>query len=264
MADGLNVMEMWNGRGLSLPALGGPAESFGGLLLGLRSDSVTSTVMPDGGSVKAVFNAGNFGGHWPSKTEITTTLLLSSRAFDMRIVARNAGGEPEPVGIGWMPKFAVLGGDRNSIMLRMPQSERIERGTDGVPTGRLLPVAGTPYDFTARNGTQLGTVSLNDTFVHMKPELLDNGPEVDLRDPGNNFELRLTALTPVIKAMRVYAPADKPFVTIDPMSNYDDALGREWPKGEDTGTVVLQPGQSMQWNIRLEIFPLTNHQSVLP
>ena len=44
-------------------------------------------------------------------------------------------------------------------------------------------------------------------------------------------------------------------------SNYDDPFGHEWAKDEDTGMVVLQPGQSMQWKIRLEIFSLSSTDS---
>jgi hypothetical protein len=45
-------------------------------------------------------------------------------------------------------------------------------------------------------------------------------------------------------------------VSIDPQTNYDDPFGREWPKDEDTGMAVLDPGKSVQWKIRLEIFSL--------
>ena len=88
------------------------------------------------------------------------------------------------------------------------------------------------------------------------PALLDNGPAVELRDPESDYGLRVTAISPTIKAIHIYAPPDENFVSIDPQFNYDDPLGREWPKDEDTGMVVLQPGQSVQWKIRLEIFSL--------
>jgi hypothetical protein len=86
---------------------------------------------------------------------------------------------------------------------------------------------------------------------------MDIGPVAELRDPASNYGLRLTAMSSNIKAMRVYAPTGAAFVSIDPQFNYDDPFGREWPNGEDTGMVMLQPGQSVQWKIRLEIFSLT-------
>ena len=64
-------------------------------------------------------------------------------------------------------------------------------------------------------------------------------------------------MTPTIKAMRAYAPAGAGFVSIEPQFNYDDPFGREWAADEDTGMVVLQPGQTVEWKIRLEIVSLS-------
>jgi aldose 1-epimerase len=61
--------------------------------------------------------------------------------------------------------------------------------------------------------------------------------------------------------MRVEAPADGNFVSIEPQYNYDDPFGREWGKDVDTGMVVLQPGQSTQWKVRLELIALSGSQS---
>jgi galactose mutarotase-like enzyme len=103
-------------------------------------------------------------------------------------------------------------------------------------------------------------MALEDSFTDLQQGLLDSGPSAELSDPANGFGLRLTALSPTIKTMRVVAPADGDFVTIDPQFNYDDPLGREW--GKDTGMVVLQPGQSTQWKVRLEIYSLSDAGSM--
>jgi galactose mutarotase-like enzyme len=91
--------------------------------------------------------------------------------------------------------------------------------------------------------------------------LLDNGPIAELRDPKGNYGLRITMMSPAIKAIHVSAPANASFISIDPQFNYDDPFGHEWAKDEDTGMVVLQPGQTVQWKIRLEIFSLTSNPS---
>ena len=130
----------------------------------------------------------------------------------------------------------------------------------GLPSGVLLPVAGTAYDFSSRNGAALGEVSLNDTFVHLKSSL-DSAPIVELRDPAARYGLRITALSSTIKAIHVFSPSNSEFVSISPQMNYDDALGREWPMHEDTGMVQLSPGQTVEWKIRLELFALTNPSS---
>jgi galactose mutarotase-like enzyme len=262
---------MWRGERLILPS--DPRDSYGaggtvaagGLLLKLASDSVNTNVMPDGGEARASFTAGDFDGHWLSKTEIATTVQMSGKAIDIRVVARNTGTTPEPIGIGWHPRFAILNGHRGQMMLRLPQGMRVDvkdRRT-GQLSGRLVPVEGTEYDFTGRVGAQLGALNLDDSFVHLRQAMMENGPVAELRDPENDYGLRIIAMTSTIKAIRVYAPLDGSFISIQPQFNFDDPFGREWAKDEDTGMVVLQPGQTTQWKVRLEIFSLsesrTNH-----
>jgi galactose mutarotase-like enzyme len=261
-----NVMTVWRGMRLTLPAEAknsyGTGVAAAGLFLKQASDSVSDNVMPDGGETQATFEPGNFDGHWPSRTEIRTTVSLSGRAINLKIVALNTGDTAEPIGIGWHPRFAILNGNRAQMRLRLPQAMRVEvkdRRT-GQLSGRLLPVENTEYDFTGRTGAQLGALNLDDIFVHLRTGLLEDGPVAELRDPASGYGLRITAMTSTIKAIRVYAPLDGSFISIEPQFNYDDPFGREWPKDEDTGMVVLQPGQSTQWKIRLEIFPLSSGQ----
>lgn len=263
--DNASVTTNWRGHSFSLPV--DPegdhnvtrAASVGGLLLKQQAGTVKSTVMPDGGQAQATYDAADFNGRWISHTKITTTVQLNGRALEMSISAQNTGDQAEPMGIGWYPRFAIQSKDRAEILLKLPHALRAEV-TDrrsGLPSGKLLPVEGTPYDFTGRNGARLGEMSLDDSFVHLKKELLDSGPVAELRDPKSNYGLRITALSPAIKVIRVNAPSNASFVSIDPQFNYDDPFGQEWTKGEDTGMVVLQPGQTAQWRVRLEIFSLT-------
>jgi len=259
----------WHGIRLTLPTDekdsygAGGAVAAGGLLLKQTSDSVNTNVMPDGGEVQATFRPGNFDGRWPSQTEFATTVELSGSAITLKIVARNTGNTAEPIGIGWHPRFAILNGRRGQMRLRLPQGLRVDvkdRRT-GELSGKLLPVEKTEYDFTGQDGAQLGALNLDDTFVHLRVGLMEDGPVAELLDPENDYGLRITAMTSTIKAMRVYAPLDGSFISIEPQFNYDDPFGREWPKVEDTGMVVLQPGQSTQWRIRLEIFSLSSTQT---
>jgi aldose 1-epimerase len=266
---GNSLVTTWRGIRLELPTdakdsygVGG-AMAAGGMLLKQASESVTTNVMPDGGEAQAIFRPGNFGGHWPSQTEVTVTVIMSGKAIDLKVVARNTGNTAEPIGIGWHPRFAILNGHRGQMMLRLPQGQRVEvkdRRT-GQLSGRLLPVEGTEYDFTAREGARLGALNLDDSFVHLRAGLMEDGPVAELRDPENDYGLRLIAMSPTIKAMRVYAPLDGSFISIEPQFNFDDPFGHEWTREEDTGMVVLQPGQSTQWKIRMEIFGLSSTQT---
>jgi aldose 1-epimerase len=263
--DGASISTVWRGARLNLPndakdSYGvSSAMAAGGLLLQRPSDSITTNVMPDGGEAQATFHPGNFDGRWPSQTEFTETAELSGKRITLKVIARNTGNTAEPMGIGWHPRFAILNGHRGQMMLRLPEGMRLEvkdRRT-GQLSGRLLPVEKTDYDFTGRNGAEIGALNLDDSFVHLKTGLMESGPVAELRDPENDYGLRITAVTPTIKSIRVYAPLDGSFISIEPQFNYDDPLGKEWANNEDTGMVVLQPGQSTQWKIQLEIFSLS-------
>jgi aldose 1-epimerase len=252
-----HVTTAWRSHTMTLPALEGAAQ--GGLMLQEPAEAAATTAMPDGGEAQATFDASDFGAHWPSKTAVTVTVLLSSRAIELTVAARNTGDMAEPIAIGWRPRFAVQDGNRQQLRLHIPGEMRVDVGdhAHGQPTGKLLPVAGTPDDFTSPGGVALGVMDLDDCFVDLHQELLESGPVAELTDPASDFGLRLTALTPTIKAIRVVAPANADFVLIDPQFNYDDPFGKEWDKDEDTGMVVLQPGQTTQWRVRLEIYSLS-------
>jgi aldose 1-epimerase len=264
--DGESVMAVWEGQTVVLPAASqtgeGAPTAVGGLMLKRQSNTVETHVVPDGWQSRVVYEAGGFDGHWLSTTEVTTQVLLTSRVMEIAVTATNTGTIAEPVGIGWRPRFAIPGGDRANTVLRLPEGLEMEmRPADspvrgGLPSGRLVPMTGLALEFTKPAGAKLGNTGLGASFVHLKQGFMDSGPMVELRDLKDRFGLRITLLTPTIRTLRVNAPADKATVEIDPQFNYDDPFGNEWAKDEDTGMVTLQPGQSTQWKVRLELFPL--------
>jgi galactose mutarotase-like enzyme len=91
----------------------------------------------------------------------------------------------------------------------------------------------------------------------LKQKLLDNGPAVELSDPASGYGLRMTALSPTIRTMCAVAPADGNFVSIDPQYNYPNPFGKQWSGETSAGMVTLEPGQSTEWKIRLELFMLS-------
>lgn len=250
-----HITANWHGRNLILPAIGTAVTGASGLLLARTSDSAETAAMPDGGQATVTYN-GDFGSHWPSKTRMRFAVLLSGRSIDLNITAQNTGDTPEPFGIGWRPRLVVLG-DRSNMRLRIPGQMRLLRDRQGQPTGTLTAVRGTPYDFTAREGTRIGSVDLDDTYVQLHQEFLDSGPVVEVKNMADNFGLRMIMLSNSIKALHVFTKHDASFYSIDPQSNYDDPFGREWNKDPDAGMIVLAPGQTTQWRVRLELFSIS-------
>ena len=255
--DGLHLLADWRGRPLTLPITGeanGVPYSEGGLLL-KEGAEVRRNVMPDGGTVLGTFAASNFGGRWPSQTSITVSTLLSSHVFEIRVIARNEGNEPTPIGLGWRPTFLLPGGGRDGVRLRLP-AEAYEQMSNNHATGKAIEVAGTALDFTDRAGKLLGTTDIDETFVQLRSGFLDNGPIVEIRDPRGGVGIRVTAMSPQMRALHVTSRRSENKLAIGFQTNVDDPFSRVWPTAEDAGLSLLQPGRTLQWRIRLELFSL--------
>ncbi len=254
------VVTVWHGRSLVLPrnaVLEDTPISQGGLLLKAEADSVKQNIMPDGGTVQGSFSASNFADRWPSQTSVSVAALLSSHTFELKIVARNEGKEPAPFGLGWRPQLVFPSGARSGVRLRLPAGAR-EEMSGGRATGRLLDVADTPMDFTDRAGRLLRNLEIDDTFVDLHSGFLDNGPVVEVRDTRSGVGVRLTAMSPQIRAIHVQSSTSDNRITLGFQTNLDDPFSHVWNKDDGGSINVLQPGQTLQWRLRLEVFALSN------
>jgi len=211
----------------------------------------------DGSSdyVKATLNAGDFGGHWLSHTTVTVEARLSATSIDFSAVAFNAGTELLPVGIGWHPYFAVPSKQREQVRLHLPAHRRalVNNYDDVFPTGQVEPVAGTPYDFTREGGAPLGSRYFDDSFVDLQ-KTAQGHTVVEIHDPAARYGIRLTALSPHVRALQVYSRPEHPFVVVEPQFNWADPFSSVWAPGLDTGMVVLRPGEQVTWAVRWELF----------
>ena len=211
---------------------------------------------PDPARIVGVLDAADFGGHWPGLTRLTFEWRLEGGALILAVEARNAGEAAWPIGLGWHPYFALPSGDRAQARLRVPADTRVEVDNydQVLPTGRLLPVAGTPYDFNT--GQPLGELYLDDCFTALRRE--SGEVAVDIADPAAGVGLRLTTASEAVKAVQVYAPPDQAFVVVEPQFNLADPFGAEWPAGLDTGMVTVQPGSAISYEVRLSAFTVGN------
>ena len=122
---------------------------------------------------------------------------------------------------------------------------------DVFPTGEILPVDGTKYDFKTPAGKALDDIFLDDNFSHLSRQ---NGVlVVSLLDPAAKYGIHIEGLSPQIKTVQVYAPPDKAFAAIEEQFNFADPFNSIWGK-LDTGMVTLAPGQSVTWKVRLRLF----------
>ena len=258
-ADGKTITTEWHGKTLTLPANwkgknpGAEPHAMHGLILDSKTEDVKTETTADGQTLTGTIHAGDFGGHWLSKTDLDFTIALTGDAVDATITARNMGTEPEPIAIGWHPYFNIPSGDRKQARLHVPgeQTAEVNNYDDVFPTGKLVPVKGTKYDFTAPDGKPLDDIFLDDNWS--KLQRTKGAVEVNLTDPASNYGIHVDGVSPEIKTVQVYAPPAKEFVAIEEQFNFGDPFGKEW-HGMDTGMVTLRPGQSVTWKVRLELY----------
>jgi len=259
-ADGKTLQTNVAGQMISLPANwhgqnpGAEVHAMHGLIMTSAFQDVQRDTSKDGASVSAVLHAGDFGGHWPSKTDVNVKMTLTSDALEMNVTTTNVGDQPLPMAIGFHPYFEFPSGDRKQARLHIPADTRaiVNNYDDVFPTGQLVPVKGTPYDFTAPGGVALGNLFMDDCFTNLRKNRAGSAV-IEILDPAVKYGVRITTLSPEIKAIQVYAPPDKNFVAVEPQFNLADPYSKVWG-GTDTGMVTLAPGKSVSWRIRIEVF----------
>jgi aldose 1-epimerase len=258
-SDGKTLTTEWKGKTITLPANNIGKESTAerhamhGLILKAKIEDLKVNQTAEGGSVTGVIHGGNFDGHWLSKTDLVIKISLAADGLDASIVAHNVGSESEPVAIAWHPYFNFPSGDRKQARLHIPGSAMAEVDNyDNVfPTGKIKPVAGTPYDFQAPEGKALGGQFLDDNFSHLESK--GGIITVTITDPAAKYGVKIEGLSPQIKTIQVYAPPAQSFVAVEHQFNFADPFGKEWGN-MDTEMVTLAPGKSTQWHVRLKVF----------
>jgi aldose 1-epimerase len=248
------------GKTLRLPANwsgkkpGAELHAIHGLMLNSPMDAVEHSGAADHAAIKAQLNAGDFGGHWISKTGVAIEMTLRDGAFEFHVTAKNNGEEALPISIGWHPYFSFPSGDRSQARIRIPAAGRaVTNNYDDVfPSGEIQEVAGTPFDFSGVGGAALGDRYLDECFVN--PIKNDQGQAVaEVIDPAAKYGLRISSDSPEISAFMVYSPVDRAVVAIEPQFNWIDPYSAVWG-GRETGMVNLAPGASVTYSVRLELF----------
>lgn len=257
------VTATWQGR--SVPVIanwhgkqpGAPWCAMHGEMLAAKAENVSIKAASDTAAAIATYRL-PANGHWFSDNDVKVTVALDRDTVTAIVTATNRGDRSEPVGIGWHPYFLLPSGSRANGRLHIPATMRVQVNNydDVFPTGKLLPVLGTQYDFSALEGGPLPDTLVDDTYVDLTRNPQGNIVS-EIRDLGDNYGMRVTAVSPEIRAIQVYSPADKSFIALEPQFNYGDPFGKEW-KGSNTGMVTLAPGESVTWKVQLQLFQPAN------
>jgi galactose mutarotase-like enzyme len=258
-ADGKMLTTEWQGHTITLPAnnIGhkptAERHAMHGLILKAKTDDVTIEKVPGGQELAGVIHAGDFGGHWPSKTQLVVRIRLTAEALEATIEAQNVGTENEPIAIAWHPYFNLPFGNRAQARLSIPADKvaEVDNYDNVFPTGKLVPVEGTKFDMRSVGGAPLGDLFFDDNWSSLHWD--KKAVTVRVMDPVAHYGVSIEGLSPEIKAIQVYAPPTQNFVAIEHQYNFGDPFGKVWGS-TDTGMVTLKPGQRTKWHVRVGLF----------
>jgi len=178
---------------------------------------------------------------YPFELSIRLTYRLRLESFRLEIEVTNQGNQAAPVAIGWHPYFSLpdSGGRRpavDSLHLRVPSRGYVEVDRYLMPSGRILPVEGSPYNFTV-------------------PRPPGNQPlDIAVQKGGEAVTLASDAYRLEVKSSKTFAywqlfiPEDRMSVAIEPVSAATNSFNMP-----QLGLRTLFPEEKMQGIITLSL-----------
>jgi aldose 1-epimerase len=173
---------------------------------------------------------------------------LSPEGLTVRTTATNVGAQPCPYGAGAHP-YLTVGEDRiDTALLAAPGRRWMPTDDQGIPT-RVLPVEGTPYDFTAAR--PIGSTRLDTGFTNLARDARGRA-SVELASADGRRTVSLW-MDEAYRYLMLFTGDSLPDPTqrrrslgVEPMTCAPNAFQSK------EGLRILQPGESFTstWGIR--------------
>ena len=187
---------------------------------------------------------------YPFALQLSIAYTLSDGGLNVRTTARNVGSDRLPFGAGYHPYFTVGTPFIDSATLRMAARSSLELDAERrVPTGRVLPVAGSENDF--REARPIGASVLDACLTDLDRDT-DGRAQVTLADPGSGrsvvvwMEERFRYLQ-VFSGDTLAPDRRRRSLAIEPMTCPPDAFRTQ------IDLIVLEPDEavSLEWGLLL-------------
>ena len=178
---------------------------------------------------------------YPFTLSLAIEYRLAEHGLSVVTSATNAGTGPLPYGAGHHPYLKVGTDLIDDAILRVPALLRLEVDDRQIPTGRLIPVQRTPFDFVEPR--RIGATQLDTAFTSLLPDT-DGLTRVEMGAPGGGRRLTLW-MDGAYRFLMVFTGDTIPQVDrrrqglgVEPMTCAPNAFRT------GDGLIVLQPGQS--------------------
>ncbi|MFL6727956.1 MAG: hypothetical protein ACJ8FS_15800, partial [Sphingomicrobium sp.] len=162
---------------------------------------------------------------------------LDEAGFSVRLSCRNTSDQPMPCGLGQHPYFPC--GPQTRIDTNVTHAWTVDE--------KVLPVEKVPAE---------GRYDLSDRLVCGQG--LDNGfggwgGKARMSDPEWPYEVRLSS--PEARFFQLYSPPEGGIFVAEPVTHANAALNAPEEKWAELGIRVLDPGEEMRLDMRLDVIP---------
>ncbi len=187
---------------------------------------------------------------YPFALGVRVTYHLTDTGLAVAFVIENTGDSTAPVAAGFHPYFTVGSALIDTDTLHVPFGATLEY-KDLLPTGKVLPVDGTPLDF--RSPHPIGSTSFNTCYLQPQPDP-DDHTRIRLSDTSTKKALTVW-LDPSFQYVVLYSGDPLPeshrrrALAIEPMTSGSDAFNHpQW------GLAALKPGETLSgtWGVTAE------------
>ncbi|HWI88042.1 MAG TPA: aldose 1-epimerase [Sphingomicrobium sp.] len=183
----------------------------------------------------AVLSYRHAAGEWPWDYEAREEFALDEGGLSARLTCRNRSRDPMPCGLGFHPYFPC--GPRTRLDTHVTHAWTIDE--------HVLPVEKVPAE---------GRYDLRDRLVCGQD--LDNGwggwaGSAWMTDPDWPYSIEMSS--PEAKFFQLYSPPSGGIFVAEPVTHANAALNapeEQWP---ELGMRVLEPGEQMSLDMRLEV-----------
>ena len=166
---------------------------------------------------------------WPFAFEARLRFTLSVQGLQIALSVQNCDREVWPAGIGLHPNFAVWPGQT----LQFDAEGAWANGPDMLPQ---QPAVGPQWDFNVPR--RVADLRLDNDFYHWRGRACLGG--------GPLGAIRLSA-TQAFSVLRVFTPAGRDFIGVEPVSHIADAVNR--PHALGAGYRLLGPGEVLSGTV---------------
>ena len=188
-------------------------------------------------TASAVLSFRHDAGEWPWTYEARQEFTLDEQGYSVHLTCRNCDDDPMPCGLGQHPYYPC------GVDTRLDTKVDVAWTVDE----RVLPVERVPAE---------GRYDLRDRRICGQD--LDNGfggwgGEARITDPNWPYELRLSSLE--ARFFQIYSPSEGSIFVAEPVSHANAALNEPEDKWPALGLKVLEPGESLNLGMRLDVIP---------